>query len=192
MLRHHPLPLSAWFATAVLVAGGCGSASSSAGDRTAAASKAPTAVGERDFSRPYVPDPSLRDAPPVDVSHHPTMLMWLQARVRAAYQGISENVRLPVIRRAADMDCDCPPNAIAPTTREGPFFWIRLDDRSGLGIPQREWLGWVEGRFKAETATYHTTDGGGIEMALTVFEVFDLSTRSPEDAPEARFVRSPF
>jgi hypothetical protein len=138
---------------------------------------------------PLAPDHALDQAPPLDIHAEDEMHAWLETRLAAARDGVQERVRLPLVRRALAFGCDCPPHAIAPTTDNGPFYWVAITDLTSVGIPQHEWLGWVDGRFTGQTRVYRSTDAGGRDMVLPVFEVLRQRARTPDEEPQVRFVR---
>jgi|GEM_PF-3339944 len=137
--------------------------------------------------RPLAPDLELDAAPPLALDDEPAMHAWLAERVAAANGNVPERVRLPIMRRAAAFDCDCPEFAVAATSNSGPFHWLALVDLTSAGIPPGEWIGWVDGRFTGETRTYRGP--GGSDVTAPAFEVLRQSLRHLDDVAAARFVR---
>ncbi len=153
----------------------------------ACASTAPEGPGPM---RPLEPDAELDAAPPIDISDEAAMHIWLAERVAAATSDQPERVRLPVVRRAEALGCDCPTYAIAATPADGPLYWLALVDLTSAGIPPGAWTGWVDGRFTGATRTYPSTDAGGSGVVTPVFEVLRQRRRDASESPAARSVRA--
>lgn len=138
--------------------------------------------------RPLAPDVELDAAAPLDIKDIDAMRAWLPARVAAAHDHRRERVRLPVVRRPVEFACDCPEFAVATAPDQAPHYWVHLVDMTSAGIPEGAWVGWVDGRFTGAFRTYPSTDMGGREIIMPVFEVMAQRRRGPDEAPVVRFV----
>jgi len=115
---------------------------------------------------------------PVAVADLEMMLRWVGTRFDEARLGDRRRVRVPLIRRAANLEDDSPEWAIAASPMQGPFYWLALVGNIGA-IPTGDWAGWVEGSFTGNEIQYRSRDSA-VTMNLPVFEVRSQERRASE------------